>query len=466
MVRCGQPFARPTPALTRKVITPVHHAAPKPLTTRRATALNGRLRVPGDKSISHRALIFGALATGTTRISGLLEAEDVINTAKAVTALGAPAAKSGGVWEVRGRGVGGLRQPDGPLDFGNSGTGTRLMMGVIAGHPMTVTMMGDASLSKRPMRRVLGPLKQMGLEILDGGKEALPLMMRGTNELVPITYTLPVPSAQVKSAVLIAGLHAAGETTVIEKEATRDHTERMLRFFGADVRSVDKAELTHITVKGDAELHGRDVTVPGDPSSAAFLACAALIVPGSDVTIEGVLVNETRIGLYTTLQEMGGDVTMLNPREEGGEPIADIHVRASKLKGVHVPAARAPSMIDEYPVLAAVAGFAAGETRMDGLAELKVKESDRLAATAAGLHANGVSARIDGDSLIVTGTGMVEGGGTVATHLDHRIAMAFLTMGLASKNPVTVDDTAMIATSFPEFRGLMETLGARYEETA
>lgn len=440
------------------------HAAPKPLTANSAASLNGRLRVPGDKSISHRALIFGALATGVTRIRGLLEAEDVINTAKAVTALGAPAVKSGSRWEVKGRGVGGLRAPDGPLDFGNSGTGTRLMMGVIAGHPMTVTIMGDASLSKRPMRRVLGPLKQMGLEILDDGKETLPLAMRGTSELVPIEYTLPVPSAQVKSAILIAGLHAAGETTVIEKEATRDHTERMLRFFGADVRSVEKDGLTRITVKGDAELQGRDVTVPGDPSSAAFLACAALIVPDSDVTIEGVLVNDTRTGLYTTLQDMGGDVTFLNAREEGGEPIADIRVRYSKLKGVHVPADRAPSMIDEYPVLAAVAGFAVGETRMDGLAELKVKESDRLAATAAGLHANGVTARVEGDSLIVTGTGSVKGGGTVSTHLDHRIAMAFLTMGLASDEPVTVDDTAMIATSFPEFRGLMEQLGALYSE--
>lgn len=420
--------------------------------------------MPGDKSISHRALIFGALATGTTRIRGLLEAEDVVNTAKAVTVLGAPAGKVGDIWEVKGRGVGGLQQPDHAIEFGNSGTGTRLMMGVVAGHAITVTMTGDASLSKRPMRRVLGPLKQMGLEILDDGKETLPLTMRGTSELVPITYALPVPSAQVKSAVLIAGLHAAGETTVIEREATRDHTERMLRFFGAEVASVVKDGTTRITVKGAAEMHGRDVTVPGDPSSAAFLACAALIVPGSDITIEGVLVNETRIGLYKTLQEMGGDVSLLNLREEGGEPIADIRVRASKLKGVNVPAERAPSMIDEYPVLAAVAGFAVGETRMDGLAELKVKESDRLAATAAGLHANGVSAHVEGDSLIVSGTGVVSGGGTVATHLDHRIAMAFLTMGLASENPVTVDDTAMIATSFPEFRGLMERLGARYSE--
>ncbi len=420
------------------------------------------MRVPGDKSISHRALIFGALATGTTRITGLLEAEDVINTAKAVTALGAPAVKSGAEWQVKGRGVGGLKQPDAALDFGNSGTGTRLMMGVIAGHPMTVTMTGDASLSKRPMRRVLGPLKQMGLQILDDGKETLPLTVRGLSDLLPIEYTLPVPSAQVKSAILIAGLMAKGETTVIEKEATRDHTERMLRYFGADVRTAHTGGVTRITVKGDAEMQGRDVTVPGDPSSAAFLACAALIVPGSDVTIEGVLVNETRTGLYVTLKEMGADIAFLNAREEGGEPIADIRVRSSKLKGVTVPADRAPSMIDEYPVLATVAAFADGETRMHGLAELKVKESDRLAATADGLVANGVTARIEGDSLIVSGTGKVAGGGRVATHLDHRIAMAFLTMSLASDKPVTVDDTTMIATSFPEFRGLMEHLGAQY----
>lgn len=440
-----------------------HISGPKPLSAARAFALKGRVKVPGDKSISHRALIFGALATGVTRITGLLEAEDVINTAKAVTALGAPAAKTGAIWVVKGRGVGGLTQPDAPLDFGNSGTGTRLMMGVVAGHPISVTMTGDASLSKRPMRRVLGPLKQMGLQILEDGKETLPLTLRGRADLVPIEYVLPVPSAQVKSAILIAGLMATGETTVVEKEATRDHTERMLRYFGADVRTVEKDGLTRITVTGPAEMRGRDVTVPGDPSSAAFLVCAALLIEGSDVTVEGVLVNETRTGLYTTLKDMGADLEFLNMREEGGEPIADIRARHSKLKGVHVPAERAPSMIDEYPVLACVAAFAQGETRMDGLAELKVKESDRLAATAAGLAANGIKARVEGETLIVEGAGKVAGGGTVATHLDHRIAMAFLTMSLASERPVTVDDTTMIATSFPEFRGLMEQLGARYQ---
>ena len=334
--------------------------------------------------------MFGALATGKTTITGLLEAEDVLNTAKAVTALGAIATKAGDTWTVLGRGTGGLKQPDAPIDFGNSGTGTRLMMGVVAGHDITVTMTGDASLSRRPMGRVLKPLRQMGL-LTHESRDTLPLTVQGSAHLVPIEYVLPVPSAQVKSAILIAGLMAAGETTVVEKEPTRDHTERMLRYFGANVETEVKNGLTRITVHGDAELEGRDVVVPGDPSSAAFLICAALLVPGSDVTVEGVLVNETRTGLYATLQEMGADITFENQREEGGEPIADLRARHSKLKGVHVPAARAPSMIDEYPVLAAVAGFAEGDTRMDGLAELKVKESDRLAATAAGLEANGVS---------------------------------------------------------------------------
>lgn len=439
-----------------------HGGQPQPLTAQKASqSLTGQVRVPGDKSISHRALMFGALATGKTTIKGLLEAEDVLNTAKAVTALGAPTTKSGDTWTVLGRGTGGLKQPDAPIDFGNSGTGTRLMMGVVAGHDITVTMTGDASLSRRPMGRVLKPLRQMGL-LTRENRDTLPLTVQGSAHLVPIEYVLPVPSAQVKSAILIAGLMAAGETTVVEKEPTRDHTERMLRYFGATVETEVKNGLTRITVHGDAELEGRDVVVPGDPSSAAFLICAALLVPGSQITVEGVLVNDTRIGLYTTLQEMGADITFLNQREQGGEPIADLRARHSKLKGVHVPAERAPSMIDEYPVLAAVAGFAQGATRMDGLAELKVKESDRLAATAAGLDANGVQATVEGDTLIVHGTGHVAGGGIVATHLDHRIAMAFLTMGLASDKPVTVDDTAMIATSFPEFRSLMERLGATY----
>lgn len=413
--------------------------------------------------------MLGALATGRTEIRGLLESEDVVNTAHAVSKLGAPARKAGEAWEVLGRGTGGLRQPDGPIEFGNSGTGARLMMGVIAPHGITVTMTGDASLSKRPMARVLAPLKQMGLEVVES-RDRLPLTIRGSARLAPLVYTLPVPSAQVKSAVLLAGIGTAGETTVIEPEATRDHTERMLRHFGADVTTAVEGGARRITVKGGTELEGRNVTVPGDPSSAAFLIAAALVVPGSEVTVEGVLVNPTRIGLYTTLQEMGADLAILNTREEGGEPVADIRARFSKLKGVRVPAERAPSMIDEYPVLAVIAAFAEGATRMDGLAELKVKESDRLAATAAGLAANGIKAEVAGDTLTVHGVGYgastVPGGGLVATHLDHRMAMSFLVMGLASDAPVTVDDTAMIATSFPEFRALMEGIGARFEGDA
>ena len=385
----------------------------------------------------------------------------MLNTAKALQALGCPIRKTAGTWEVLGRGVGGLAKPDGELDFGNSGTGTRLMMGLIAGHDMTVRMVGDASLSKRPMARVLDPLKRMGAEVLEGATR-LPLSLRGTSDLVPIEYRLPVPSAQLKSAILIAGLQAAGATTVIEAEATRDHTERMLRHFGAEVTTVERDGARAITVKGDGELEGRAVTVPGDPSSAAFLVAAALIVPGSEITIEGVLVNPTRTGFYKTLREMGADIAFLNEREEGGEPIADVRVRQSKLIGVRVPPERAPSMIDEYPMLACLAAYAAGETRMEGLAELKVKESDRLAATAAGLVANGVAAKAEGDTLIVQGSGRVGGGGLVATHLDHRIAMAFLTLGLGADRPITVDDTAMIATSFPEFRSLMERLGAAF----
>lgn len=435
--------------------------AARPLASLASGPLKGRVRVPGDKSISHRALMFGAISTGTTRLRGLLEAEDVLNTAKVLSALGAPVTKAGGEWHVKGRGVGGLSQPDSPLDFGNSGTGTRLMLGIIAGHDMTVEIIGDASLSRRPMGRVLGPLQQMGLEI-EGARDRLPLVARGSSNLIPITYELPVPSAQVKSAVLLAGLHAPGETSVIEKEATRDHTERMLRHFGAEL-SVDTLDgKTKITVKGDAELKGCDVVIPGDPSSAAFLAAAAALVPGSDVTIEGVLINPTRVGFYEVLREMGADVSFLNERDEGGEPVADIRVQQAPLKGVHVAAHRAPSMIDEYPVLSVVAAFAQGETRMDGLAELKVKESDRLAATVAGLIANGVDAASEGDVLIVRGSGAVRGGGLVETHLDHRMAMSFLTMGLASKEPVTVDDITMVATSFPEFLSLMQSLGARF----
>jgi len=408
--------------------------------------------------------MFGALATGRTRVSGLLEAQDILNTVNVLRALGCLIDKVDDTWVILGRGVGGLTAPAGDLDFGNAGTGARLMMGVIAGHDMTARMTGDASLSGRPMGRVLKPLLRMGLEVVDRGKETLPLTLRGTPDLIPIEYQLPVPSAQIKSAVLIAGLHAAGETIVIEPEATRDHTERMLGHFGAQLTATKRQGVRAISIKGDAELVGQDVSVPGDPSSAAFLAAAALIVPGSEVTITGVLVNPTRTGFYTTLREMGADVAFLNERNEGGEPVADVRVRHSRLKGVDVPAARAPAMIDEYPVLACLAAYADGETRMNGLGELKVKESDRLAATAAGLLANGISAKVEGDTLVVGGGKGVRGGGVVATHLDHRISMAFLTLGLGADRPVTVDDAAMIATSFPEFRPLMEGLGASFAE--
>ena len=438
------------------------HSPARPLRSHRAKTFFGSARVPGDKSISHRALLFGALSTGRTRISGLLEGEDVLNTAKCVGLLGCRTTKTGAIWEVLGRGVGGLAQPNTKLDFGNSGTGCRLMMGVIAGHDITVDLIGDTSLSGRPMRRVLDPLVTMGVRVIDDRK-MLPMTLRGSSRLIPIVYETPVPSAQVKSAVLLAGLAAAGATTVIEAEATRDHTERMMRYFGADIAVERHGRKTAITVKGHAELQGRDVTVPADPSSAAFLAAAAAIIPGADVTIEGVLVNDTRTGFYSTLREMGSNVTFLNAREEGGEPIADIRVRQAKLKGVRVPPERAPSMIDEYPVLACVAAFADGETRMEGLAELKVKESDRLAATVAGLEANGITAKVDGDTMVVIGGGRVRGGGTVVTHMDHRIAMAFLVLGLAADAPVTIDDVTYVATSFPTFQGLMTGLGASFE---
>lgn len=419
------------------------------------------MKVPGDKSISHRALILAGLATGRTHIEGLLESEDVMATAKAMEQLGAIVMQNGSVFEVLGQGVGGLRAPDAPLDFGNSGTGSRLMLGVLAGYGMRVTLTGDASLCQRPMSRVLKPLAEMGLRVEDD-LETLPLTVIGAEDILPIVYELPVPSAQVKSAILLAGLHAPGRTTVIEPQPTRDHTERMLRYFGAEVKVETREDGSRaVTVSGDAELSGTRVVVPGDPSSAAFLVAAALICPGSDLIVETVLLNPTRIGFFETLQEMGADLEILNQRDEAGEPVGDIHVKASRLHGVVVPPERAPSMIDEYPMLAAVAAFAEGETRMEGLSELKVKESDRLAATVAGLAACGVAARVEGDDLIVSGSGAVRGGGVIETHMDHRIAMAFLTLGLAAEEPVTVDDIGMIATSFPAFVPLMSGLGAQ-----
>jgi len=410
-------------------------------------------------------LILGALATGTTCITGLLEAEDVLATAEAVAALGAEVEKSNGEVKVKGQGVGGLRPPASALDFGNSGTGSRLMLGVVAGHDMEVEFTGDASLRRRPMGRVLAPLAAMGLQT-DANEDhaTLPLVVRGTGDLLPIVYDLPVPSAQVKSAVLLAGLHAPGRTTVVEPVAARDHTERMLGYFGAELYAEDRgAGARAVTICGDAELHGARIAVPGDPSSSAFIIAAALIARGSDIVIENVLLNPTRSGFIATLREMGADIEVVGGRDEGGEPVGDLRVRTSALKGVSVPPGRAPSMIDEYPILACLAAFAEGETEMQGLAELKVKESDRLAASAAGLAACGVLARVEGDDLVVEGKGEVEGGGLVDTLMDHRIAMAFLTLGLGARKPVTVDDASMIGTSFPDFVPLLTKLGATFE---
>jgi 3-phosphoshikimate 1-carboxyvinyltransferase len=440
----------------------VDHAAKSPLTARRAGALKGRARVPGDKSISHRALIFGALTVGETRISGLLEGEDVLNTGKAMRALGATVERvAEGRWRVHGVGVGGFRAPEGVLDFGNSGTGCRLVMGAVAGCPVTATFDGDASLRTRPMKRIFDPLELIGAHVLsvtDGGR--LPLTLAGARDPIPIVYRTPVASAQIKSAVLLAGLAAPGETTVVENEASRDHTERLLKHFGAEVRvEAEGAQGRKITLRGESELAPAPVVVPADPSSAAFPMVAALLAPGSEVILTDVMTNPLRTGLMVTLREMGADIEALDLRSDGGEEMADLRVRASALRGVEVPAPRAPSMIDEYPVLAVAASFAQGTTVMRGLKELRVKESDRLAAVAAGLAANGVEVEIEGDDLIVHGKGRAPGGGTVTTHMDHRIAMAFLVMGLASEKPVRVDDAAIIATSFPGFSALMRALG-------
>jgi 3-phosphoshikimate 1-carboxyvinyltransferase len=419
--------------------------------------------VPGDKSISLRALIIGALAVGETRITGLLEGADAIDTAKAMRALGATVERTGErAWRIMGVGVGGFAAPAAPLDFGNSGTGCRLAMGAVAGCPIVATFDGDASLRTRPMKRVLDPLERMGaraLRMTDGGR--LPLTVKGASDPIPIVYEPPVASAQLKSAVLLAGLAAPGETTVVEAEATRDHTEKMLTHFGASVRvEPHGAHGRRVTVAGQPELAPATVVVPADPSSSAFPLVAALIVPGSEVIVEGVMMNPLRTGLLTTLAEMGAMIEKLATRNEGGEDVADLRVRAGSLQGVEVPAARAPSMIDEYPILAVAAAFAEGTTRMRGLKELRVKESDRLKATAELLRVNGVAVEIDGDDLIVEGRGRAPGGGTVTTHMDHRIAMSALVLGLASDKPVRIDDGAFIATSFPGFVELMRDLGA------
>ena len=435
---------------------------PHALSAHRNGPLRGRARPPGDKSISHRAFIFGLLTRGVTQIEGLLEGDDVLRTGEACKALGATIERHGeGRWSVSGPGLGSLVAPRAPLDFGNAGTGARLMMGVVGGHDIVGVFDGDASLRKRPMRRVLDPLRLMGAQVLEeveGGR--CPITLKGAGEPAPILYRTPVASAQIKSAVLLAGLNARGITTVVESEASRDHTEKMLAHFGAEVRVATEGEGRRVTVVGRPELRPRPVVVPADPSSAAFPIVAALITPGSDIVIEGVMTNPLRVGLVTTLLEMGAQIEALDRRVEGGEDVADLRVRASELVGVDVPAARAPSMIDEYPILAVAAAFARGTTRMRGLHELRVKESDRLAAVAAGLAAAGVAHEISGDDLSVEG-GAPEGGGLVATHLDHRIAMSFLVMGMASRKPMSVDDASMIATSFPNFRALMEGLGAK-----
>jgi 3-phosphoshikimate 1-carboxyvinyltransferase len=438
-------------------------AAPRPLISGKPAApLNGRIAVPGDKSISHRALMFGALAIGETRISGLLTGEDVLRTAAAMRALGAEVTShTDGTWRVAGRGIGGLTEPADVLDMGNSGTAARLLCGILASHPLFAVMTGDASLRGRPMRRVIDPLTATGARFTarEGGR--LPLAIEGARDALPLDYRVPVPSAQVKSAVLLAGLNAPGITRVEEPEATRDHSENMLRHFGATVRVETAGASRTIELVGQPELRGADVVVPGDPSSAAFPIVAALLVAGSSVTIPAVGLNPLRTGLLTCLEEMGAAIVVRNRRIEGGEPVGDLDITGGPLRSVDVPAERAPSMIDEYPVLAVAAACASGTTRLRGLKELRVKESDRLAATAALLTVNGAKVEIEGDDMIIYGTGTPPaGGGVVATHMDHRIAMSAIVLGLVTASPVTADDAGFIDTSFPGFVDLMNGIGA------
>ena len=439
-----------------------------PLSSARPKApLAGTIRVPGDKSISHRSLMLGALAVGRTEIAGLLEGEDVLCTAAAMRALGAGVERrKDGVWLVDGVGVGGLAEPGDTIDVGNSATAARLLLGILATHPITCFVTGDASLRGRPMRRVTEPLSRFGAQFVTREGGLLPLAVTGAANPVPIEYALPVPSAQVKSAVLLAGLNTPGETTVVEPQATRDHTERMLGHFGATVRiePVDGGG-KRITIVGQPELKAAPIAVPADISSAAFALVAGLIVPGSEVTVEGVGLNPSRTGLLASLREMGADIAYLDERIEGGEPVADLRVRAGTLHGADIPPERAPSMIDEYPILAVAASCARGRTVMRGLAELRVKESDRLTGIATGLAACGVKVSVEGDDLIVDGDGRAPAGGAlVETRLDHRIAMPFLVMGLATKSPVRSDDARPIATSFPGFVPLMNRLGAGFPE--
>jgi 3-phosphoshikimate 1-carboxyvinyltransferase len=439
------------------------HGEAQPMRAEAGGPLTGRADVPGDKSVSHRALILGALAVGETRISGLLEGQDVLDTGRAMQAFGATVERLGpGDWRVAGVGVGGFQEPESVIDHGNSGTGVRLVMGAMATTDITATFTGDASLRERPMGRITDPLALFGAEARGRRGGRLPITLTGARDPIPVQYTTPVPSAQVKSAVLLAGLNAPGETVVIEKEPTRDHTERMLRGFGAEVRSEDTAEGRVITLRGQPELTPQTIAVPRDPSSAAFPVAAALLVEGSEVLLPGIGLNPTRAGIYATLVEMGADIGFEHRREEGGEPVADLRVRFTALKGIEVPPERAASMIDEYPVLAALAATADGATVMRGIKELRVKESDRIDAMARGLESCGVKIEEGNDYLIVHGRGPggVPGGATVASRLDHRIAMAFLCLGLAAKRPIAIDDGATIATSFPRFVELMRGLGA------
>ncbi len=434
--------------------------------SRTADPLVGDIVVPGDKSVSHRSLMLGSVAVGETQVDGLLEGEDVLATAAALRALGATISRHvSGQWTVIGRGVGGLSEPAQVLDMGNSGTAVRLLMGLVSTQRFATTFTGDASLNSRPMERIMEPLRQMGARFTSRSGGRLPITVEGSEMILPISYELPMASAQVKSAVLLAGLNAPGKTTVIEPQPTRDHSERMLRHFGAEVVSQDQAGGgKKITLTGQPELTGRSITVPADISSAAFPMAAALMVPGSELVLRNVGINPLRAGLITTLQEMGGRISFENKRGEDGEPLADLRVQASPLHGITVPADRAPSMIDEYPVLAVVAARAQGTTHMPGLAELRVKESDRLAAMARGLAACGVDVEETEDSLTVHGNPkQILGGATIAAELDHRIAMAFSVLGMVSKTPVTIDDGAPIATSFPGYVELMNGVGARIE---
>jgi 3-phosphoshikimate 1-carboxyvinyltransferase len=436
-------------------------SVPQPLTASRpASPLTGVVRVPGDKSISHRALMFGALAVGETRIAGLLEGEDVLRTAAAMRALGAEVTQDASGWRVAGRGVGGLVEPADVLDMGNSGTAARLLAGMLASHDLFAVLTGDASLRGRPMRRVTDPLEACGARFTSRSGGRLPLAIEGARDALPLDYRVPVASAQVKSALLLAGLNARGQTRVEEPVPTRDHSENMLRHFGADVAVEASGSGRVITLQGQPELLARDVVVPGDPSSAAFVVVAALLAPGSAVTVLGVGLNPLRAGLFEVLREMGADLTVANRRDEGGEPVGDLTARHGPLSAVDVPPGRAPSMIDEYPILAVAAAFAHGTTRMRGLGELRVKESDRLSAIAVILAGAGVRVAIEGDDLLVHGGGRAAGGCTAATLMDHRLAMSALVLGFATDAPVAVDDAAFIDTSFPGFATLMRGLGA------